>query len=459
MIRDGSASNRVQLPVHVGQQLVARGTTKTAVVQILSTLWKNGMLKNVEDEEEVDEASLKRQLTVASVQFANTKTPYGTIVQYLDLSATGVQELKQWEFIHPFAWLYQMCVESQPFALLMHGLCCDSRPLRVIIFADGMIPGNPFRPEKSRTLMCVYWAVVDWPAWLLTRSFAWPVLTLVRESLIEKVPGGLGYFMRRILRIFFGDVGKSFRTGIVLPTPRGEVVVTAIFAGFLADLVGHKEITNWKGHGGVVCCLDCDNVKQFRKPKDGEVGMSCCDPSKFKRRSDVDVYAIIEDLRRAYRNLGKTKFLKLETDLGFNYDPHGLLFDDGLRGIYRPGHHTIRDWMHTVGQDGVANTHIAECMHALKEQGGIHGDRVREFADLCKYPSKWGKLDKSAFSDRRLKDHTITSFASVILTMVPVFHLLLEKFVSNVMPLHFQALLNPAIKHNEHAFMYIYVYE
>ena len=81
MIRDGSASSRVQLPLHVGQQLVARGTTKTAVVQILSTLWRNGMLKNVE-EEELDEASLKRQLTVASVQSATTNIHliYGPIV-------------------------------------------------------------------------------------------------------------------------------------------------------------------------------------------------------------------------------------------------------------------------------------------------------------------------------------------------------------------------------------------
>jgi len=436
MIANGQARPSLQLGPHVCSQLVSHGATKTSVASILQTLWKNGLIKDDECDD-VDAASLKRQLTAASTQQANEQTPYGPLVQHMDLGIKE-KELKNWEYINPFAWLYLMAWKSLEFSTIMQSICVEGRPLRIIIFADGMIPGNPFRPEKSRTLMCIYWCIVDWPGWLLTRSFAWPVFSILRAAIIEQIPGGLGYIMRRVLRIFFGDVGFSFRKGVTIKTPQGDVVVTAIFAGFLADLVGHKEITNWKGHGGVMCCLECGNVLQFRTPKAGQVSFTCWDRTKFKLRTDDEIYMIIDDLKRCSTTLAKTKFASMETDCGFNYDPHGLLFDVELRGVYKPGHHTIRDWMHTCGQDGLANTHVACAMHALADHG-IPGDRIREFADACHYPSKWGKLDKCAFSERRLKGNTITSFASIILTMVPVFHMFLEMFVATSMPEHLKA--------------------
>jgi hypothetical protein len=242
-----------------------------------------------------------------------------------------------------------------------------------------------------------------------------------------------------ILRIFFAEVGNSFTRGIVIHAPEADFVVTGVFAGFLADLVGHKEITNWKGHKGIRCCLECGNVTYIRKPKAGEVGISCCDSSKFRMRSDEEIWTCIEDLKRGKLTLGIGVFKELEITTGFNHDPHGILFDDGLRSIYKPAHHTIRDWMHTVAQDGLANTHIGYAMHALKDKIGIAPERITDFAGLCNYPSKWGKLDKMAFSPKRLKEKTIKSFASTVLTMIAVFHMFMEKFVASVLPDHFEA--------------------
>ena len=66
--------------------------------------------------------------------------------------------------------------------------------------------------------------------------------------------------MRIVLNIFFSSVGHSFARGVHINCPQGGYVVTAIFAGFLADLLGHKEITDWKGSNGVRCCFTCGNV-------------------------------------------------------------------------------------------------------------------------------------------------------------------------------------------------------
>lgn len=418
-----------KLDPRVGQELVAHGLTKTAIAHTVSTLRKAGMLR--EEFEEVIESSLKRQFTTASRIHATTVTPYGPLVQAIHLGAEG---LPSWEYLNPFAFLYHLSAVSAGFANVMRSVCVDGRPLRIILFADGMVPGNPFRPEKARKLMCIYWCIADWPQWLLQRSFAWPVFAIIRESVLAEIPGGLSRIMRIILRIFFAEVGHSFTRGVLINSPEGDFFVRGIFAGVLADLAGHREVTLAKGHGGVAFCTDCENVVNIRKPKVGQVSLACHDPTKFKRRTDDDIFGIIDALSLAKETSSKAAFAEMQVVCGFNHAPHGLLSDMGLRSIYRPAHHVIRDWMHTLAQDGVCNTHIACAMHAIHDVCGISPERVTTFAGLCSYPSKWGKLDKYAFSMNRLRSTTIVSFASTILTMVQVFHMFLEDFVGDAMP-------------------------
>jgi hypothetical protein len=170
------------------------------VLNVLTTLSEQGLLKGFEDYR--NDASLKRQLTEASTHHSNTHTPYGPLVQTMDIGVK-VKDMHHWEFLHPMAYLHHLCYISPSFAAVMRSIHTDGQPLRIVIFADGLVPGNPFRPEKSRSLMCIYWAVADWPAWLLQRSFAWPIFSVIRESIIDEIPGGLGFLMRKILKLFF----------------------------------------------------------------------------------------------------------------------------------------------------------------------------------------------------------------------------------------------------------------
>ena len=45
-------------------------------------------------------------------------------------------------------------------------------------------------------------------------------------------------------------------TCVLIESPVGTVVIKAKFVGWLADLVGHKELTEWKDHGGRICCME-----------------------------------------------------------------------------------------------------------------------------------------------------------------------------------------------------------
>ena len=73
-------------------------------------------------------------------------------------------------------------------------------------------------------------------------------------------------------------------------------------------------------------------------------------------------------------------------------------------------------------------------MRKLKNELGIKFQHLRDFADLCTLPSKWGKLDPHALDDNRFKKDTLTSFASTLLTLVPIIHMFLEAFVQCVSP-------------------------
>ena len=67
---------------------------------------------------------------------------------------------------------------------------------------------------------------------------------------------------------------------------------------------------------------------------------------------------------------GRTALKKLQTYLGVNYEPHGVLFDRHLMTkILSPSAMYIRDWMHTYASNGVAGTHVALVVNKLGTVG------------------------------------------------------------------------------------------
>ena len=73
---------------------------------------------------------------------------------------------------------------------------------------------------------------------------------VVRSALVAEVSGKLSGLMSKVLLVFFAERGHSFTRGIVVNIPPASaIVITAVFMGFLADLLAHKHILDWKGAG------------------------------------------------------------------------------------------------------------------------------------------------------------------------------------------------------------------
>lgn len=405
--------------------------TKTALLSTLQSLKDHGML-----DVDVSRGDLKR----AAEHHANQQTPYGAVVQKIELNAP---RLKYLDIVHPFAFLYYLTKISAHFAQLMYECCRDNvNPLRLIVYADEMTPGNPFRPEKTRTLQCIYWAFVDWPAHVLCRTFAWPVLCLIRSPIVASIDGGMSYIVRMILRIFFPLTGHSLKTGIYLAYDSIRYTLTAKFMGFLCDLKGHKENTEWVGYNGNHCCLSCLNVdKRIHGTHDvGVVGLDCPDPTKFVRCTNEELYASVDELvDRVAAEPGK--LAALQTEYGFNICLNGILFDKDIRDLYKPVDHTLRDWMHTLVGDGVANTVIGEILSEMKRLS-YPMDTVRAFLTECTLPTKYGTARSEWLKDSRIKMHTLSSFSGIVLSLVPILYLYMASFCNDDPRLanHFECL-------------------
>jgi hypothetical protein len=144
------------------------------------------------------ERRLKRKIQEATESHSKVVTPYGPVVQQVAL-ANGMM----WDVCHPFAFLWYLSSISTCFAQVMKDCMKSGAILRLVIYVDGLVPGNPFRPEASRKLQCVYWSFVDWPNWMLTRTFAWPCLSILRQKIVEEnLDGRMSYFARIVLRLF-----------------------------------------------------------------------------------------------------------------------------------------------------------------------------------------------------------------------------------------------------------------
>jgi hypothetical protein len=342
-------------------KLATAGTSKTGLVDAVSALKDAGWL-HPSVVENCTTSTVTKRLKTASLCHCTAETPYGKVVQSMPLP---LDKLPHWEYAHPLALLYYLSKLSGRFGDLMAKCNTPGVALGLIIYIDEICPGNPLRPEKSRTLHAIYWAIADWPQWLLQRTAAWPCFGTIRSKLVDEfLPGGVSALMRRIMEVFFAVSGPSFSKGVELVMHgRDNLLVTAKFCGFLADEKAHNQICNSKGASGTKCCINCNNVFN-RVPHqslvDGVVCIKCTDMLKFRCNTDADVHAFYDHIAAAQlAGLSPDDYDSMTQMLGIKLNPHGLMASLPLRSVYKPVTHCLRDWMHTLVSHGVANVQCA----------------------------------------------------------------------------------------------------
>ena len=174
-----------------------------------------------------------------------------------------VKDAANWEYCSPAAYLHYISTLNPTFGDLMRASLRPGQPATVVLYVDEICPGNPFRPDKARKLQAVYWCMLEWPQWLLSRSAMWPVFGLLRSKIVDTIPGRLSSFMSKVLEICFVDVGQRYSLvlGVQLVCSERQVwTFRCQYGGTIADEKALKEFHDYKGAAGIKPCMDCGNL-------------------------------------------------------------------------------------------------------------------------------------------------------------------------------------------------------
>ncbi len=166
--------------------------TKSALVRTLLRLQETGLLLT-----DASGRQLRRQANNTDID--QIETPYGKLLQCMYCGASRYVDVA-----HPAALLFHLSSISVAFAnaMMVMADAAGSDPLKLIIYSDGLTPGNVFRPDAGRKLLAIYWTLVEFPDHMRWRSACWPVFALIRVSIVAAIAAGSSGLMRRVLRFF-----------------------------------------------------------------------------------------------------------------------------------------------------------------------------------------------------------------------------------------------------------------
>ena len=415
-----------------------RGVNKSGLAHCLRLLHARGYLKDPLIATPSHSSYRKSIQKAVELDGLQVWTPYGFIIQEMALELECMPTL---HYVNPFSLVYHLCSKFATFFhLLRDTVQRCSGALRIIIYLDGITPGNPLHPDPQRCLSAIYWTFAEFPSWFLQRKDAWFIFGLSRTLRIQELEGGVSEFCDKVLHIFFPKTGLSWSEGVSLLNGDNAVVVTAEFLGFLGDEKQLKEILDITGQAGSYPCFNHINTVNRWVAVDG---------SKFKhwdpdRRALVKLTADhLEQKIVRLRESTRAHLKRRQTLFGVNRNEKGLLFnDDTRRRIVRTETVYIRDHMHTLTSNGVAGTHLALLMQTLATLG-IACSVVRTYAQKFIFPRHLGKVSHMYFQEGLMFTDHVKQFASDVLGMMTIMNaFLIEKIqVRGWIPQHIECFL------------------
>jgi hypothetical protein len=333
-----------------------------------------------------------------------------------------------WEVADVGKLLQRWVAMSQPFRNVMDSATSGMRglhpeePLNMILYLDGITPGNVLRPDNKRKIWAFYATFREiGPAHVCHEECWLPVAVLrttVEHGLDGKLTSACAALAKHLLSI--GRAGLWLK----LATP---AVVFWKFGNLLADEEGLNRFYGSKGASGIRPCFLCRNVVSFNcGVADGNefIDCACTDRTKFVMNSDNDVWRTCDRVL-ASGALPRNELERLERATGLNRNPLSVMADVSLREHICPVSSYTFDWMHVWLSHGVMNSELAAFFQACR-----HRHRLK-FADLDTFvQSGWrfpklhtaGATVKDFFTETREKASadTFKCMASELLLIYPL---------------------------------------
>ena len=349
---------------------------------------------------------------VAEQRAASEDTPYGPLVDAVEVECTEGAQPSKVHCIRPAALLWKTTVNSARFLALLrscglsHG--AEAQPTgHICIYLDDVVPGNSLRPDGGRKYVAVYWALLNLPQWFLASQHGWFPLCMLPRKVYKKLRGEMSQLCAVLLRQFFAPGAGNFTDGIMLTHAAQPVVLLkGKFFCWLADADAFPAISGSKTTSGTHPCGCCRNIVGRCTPADSPVGSAmvhytCSDVERWGCWASADLLDLHRHLALQWAEvqagrLEPTAFKKLQQEVGYNYLAHGILGSDMAIHADLP-ESVFYDWMHTlVSSGGVAQYEVNQLLRRLlagrsKENKQLLWAKLQQFQGEIVFPKSEGK--------------------------------------------------------------------
>lgn len=290
----------------------------------------------------------------------------------------------------------------------------------LVWYSDEIAPGNQLKHVNKRKVQVIYWSLQQLGNHARGCETCWFTLTAVRSSVVADM-GGMAVLLRQIARFFF-EV-PDWRQGLLLTCPTGPRMLFADLRVLISDEAAIKQSLCNKGASGLIFCIHCQNAVDHKSHVAGNSGGSQIssletDISRFRQQTQRSVKEYMDYLAQQQPLQSKARFEKLQTALGFNFKPMGLL----AHPAYGPKviDCIMFDWMHVYLVNGLFNVLTGLFLGDLHVQGW-KGPDIQRFADGFTWPARLrGAAPKDVLHKRGSPSDSLKCSASEALNFLQV---------------------------------------
>ena len=346
------------------------------------------------------------------------KTPFGPVLQNIDFQKAHGSGTVSTQILHPAALLHHAAEHCAPFGKLLAERLQQvpptlENPWGLVWYSDEVSPGNQLRHVNSRKVQVVYWSFSQFTARELSCENLWFTLVALRSSLVQQL-GGMTALWRQLAHLFFEN--PDFRRGLCLRVGNESRLLFSDLNILIADESAIKHSLANKGASGIVMCVACQNIYDSKSSiashghENDLVSSLETDISKFRKHTPASIRATMTYLEEQSANLTAAQFDKVQSALGFNYRPDGLL----AHPAYGPPiiDAVMYDWMHIYMVTGVFNLLTGFFLGDLHDHG-FTAETIETFFKQFTWPARTrGAAPKDALQKRSKKDGPLKCGAS-----------------------------------------------
>ena len=331
-------------------------------------------------EEGVPEGNLDRnELRAARDLQNNEATPYGPISSSMEVVDKNGDTLSI-PIANPFALLWMSVTVAAPWAAFLEDRLRSTPPTSedpwsLILYTDGVTPGDPLTPMNKRKIQTCYWSFLELGANALSKEESWFTLMTELETVVAKVSAGLSQLFACIIRLFFDSEGFNMNTvGVLLPFASGHIRLFCKLKLVLQDGLAHKQIWHSRGDNASKMCLLCSNLvtsssNLVASDTTGQLKANVIEWKDLVLSRGVDIRNSARYLASMAATMPLGAFDELQQALGLTHHPHGILLNTELDAVFDPTKVYCHDWMHCLFVDGVFN-HVIVWLFEVFIQSG-----------------------------------------------------------------------------------------